>query len=85
MLRNISFCALIIVVLSYTNPVQGVYDSPDPGVLYHGGAYYAVTTGGRDGHAFPIWKSDTGTNFSQVGWVFITPPPWTKCCDYWAP
>lgn len=80
-------CLLSILALltAYTNPVQGVNDSPDPGVLHYQGAYYAVTTGGWNGHAFPIWKSTTGTNFSQAGWVFQTPPSWTKCCDYWAP
>lgn len=64
MLRYAIFCILIALSLSYyTNPVQGTHDSPDPGVLYHDGAYYAVTTSGWDGHAFPIWKSVKGTNF----------------------
>jgi arabinan endo-1,5-alpha-L-arabinosidase len=85
MLRYILVCVLLALALGYTNPVQGTHDSPDPGVLYHSGAYYAVTTGGWDGHAFPIWKSTTGTNFTQAGWVFPTHPAWTKCCDYWAP
>lgn len=85
MVKIAFLCALLASVLSYTNPVQGGHDSPDPGVLYYQGAYYAVTTGGWDGHAFPIWKSQTGTNFTQVGWVFDSPPSWTACCDYWAP
>jgi GH43 family beta-xylosidase len=85
MLKFIISMLLVVLALSYTNPVQGVHDSPDPGVLYHEGAYYAVTTGGWDGHAFPIWRSIAGTNFTQVGWVFPTHPSWTKCCDYWAP
>lgn len=76
---------ILVVAWGYTNPVQGERDSPDPGVLYYGGAYYAVTTEGWDSHYFPIWKSTTGTNFTQVGWVFPTPPKWTVCCDYWAP
>ncbi len=78
---------LTLLVLSkcYSNPVQGFYDSPDPGAIYFEGAYYAVTTGGWDGHAFPIWKSITGTNFTHVGWVFLSGPSWTSCCDYWAP
>ena len=80
---------LILTLLSgiaaYTNPVQGNRDSPDPGVTYHQGAYYAVTTMGWDSHYFPIWKSTTGVDFQQVGWVFPSPPEWTACCDYWAP
>ncbi len=86
---KIPFClallALISLSISYTNPVQGTQDSPDPGVIYHNGAYYAVTTEGWDNHYFPIWKSSTGVDFTQVGWVFPTPPSWTACCDYWAP
>ena len=76
---------LLILSHSYTNPVQGQRDSPDPGVLFHEGAFYAVTTMGWDGHYFPIWKSVSGTNFSQVGWAMPSAPSWTACCDYWAP
>lgn len=78
---------LLLGILShcYVNPVQGDRDSPDPGILYYSGAYYAVTTEGWDQHYFPIWRSTTGTNFTQVGWVFNSAPSWTKCCDYWAP
>jgi hypothetical protein len=35
---------LILTTHSYVNPVQGNQDSPDPGVIYNNGAYYAVTT-----------------------------------------
>lgn len=39
---------LLAILLSganaYVNPVQGLRDSPDPGVLYDGNNYYAVTT-----------------------------------------
>lgn len=76
---------LCFSVYAYINPVQAQRDSPDPGVLYYDGAYYAVTTGGWDDHQFPIWKSTTGTNFTQVGWVFPKAPSWTICCDFWAP
>lgn len=85
MSRILLALSLAIVACSYTNPVQGQRDSPDPGVLFHQGAYYAVTTGGWDGHHFPIWKSTTATNFTQVGWVSPNAPSWTVCCDYWAP
>jgi len=62
---------LFLVVLGrcYVNPVQGERDSPDPGVILYNNSYYAVTTGGWNQHAFPIWHSTTGTNFTQVGWV----------------
>lgn len=81
-----TFLALLLAISHcYVNPVQGQHDSPDPGAIYLDGAYYAVTTGGWDGHFFPIWKSTTGSNFTQIGWVMPTAPSWTKCCDYWAP
>lgn len=73
------------MIKAFINPVQGERDSPDPGVIYHEGAYYAVTTGGWDNHHFPIWKSTTGTNFAHVGWGLPSAPSWTVCCDYWAP
>lgn len=85
MIKQILLFSLVILSICYTNPVQGTRDSPDPGVIYHNGAYYAVTTMGWDGHYFPIWKSTTGTNFSHVGWVLPSAASWTTCCDNWAP
>ena len=85
MIHQIIFICLLGLAFTYTNPVQGNSDSPDPGVIYHNHSYYAVTTGGADNHFFRIWKSDTATNFTQVGWIFTSPPSWTKCCDFWAP
>ena len=76
---------LLTPISTYINPVQGTIDSPDPGVIYHNNSYYAVTTGGYDGHYFPIWRSSTGTDFKQVGWALPSPPSWTVCCDFWAP
>lgn len=83
--NSIIFLFCLSLAFSYTNPVQGVRDSPDPGVIHYNNSYYAVTTGGSDNHFYPIWKSDTAINFVQVGWIFNSPPAWTKCCDYWAP
>ena len=40
---------------------------------------------GWDGHYFPIWKSSSGTNFTQLGWAMPKEPEWTVCCNYWAP
>ena len=79
------FHFFVALVVSYTNPVQGNRDSPDPGVLLHNGVYYAVTTMGWEGHYFPIWSSTTGTDFKQAGWAMPSPPAWTACCAYWAP
>lgn len=45
--------APIGVHATYTNPVVPP-DHPDPGVLHHKGAYYAVTTSGDADNAFPI-------------------------------
>ncbi len=36
---------LSLTAYAYVNPVQGAKDSPDPGVVYDGHNYYAVTTG----------------------------------------
>lgn len=47
---------LIITILllssinCYINPVQGVGNSPDPGVVYDGKYFYAATTGGSNGN-----------------------------------
>ncbi len=35
---------MIVASYCYVNPVQGARDSPDPGVVYDGHNYYAVTT-----------------------------------------
>jgi beta-xylosidase len=85
MKRILIFLFFAFMLKAFINPVQGERDSPDPGVIYHEGAYYAVTTGGWDNHHFPIWKSVTGINFTHVGWALPTAPTWTTCCDYWAP
>lgn len=85
MIKSLVIATFLVLCLSYTNPVQGNRDSPDPGVLYHNGVYYAVTTMGWDGHYFPIWASSTGTQFTQYGWAMPLAPAWTACCDYWAP
>ena len=61
--KIVLFVLCLGLVFNYTNPVQGNRDSPDPGVIYADGSYYAVTTMGWDGHYFPIWKSANGTNF----------------------
>lgn len=65
---SITFFLQLALIKSYKNPVQGFKDSPDPGVIFNGQSYYAVTTGEIDGHAFPLWKSDNLFSWTQVGW-----------------
>ncbi len=71
--------------VGYTNPVQSVRDSPDPGVLWDGHYYYAATTGGWDQNKFPIWRSSNLANWENVGFGFVTNPIWTNGNDFWAP
>jgi beta-xylosidase len=75
---------LIISITAYKNPVQSQRDSPDPGVVYNGYNYYAVTTEGWDGNRFPIWQSKDLFNFTHVGWIFTTNPSWAVQ-NFWAP
>lgn len=70
--------------LAYINPVQGQRDSPDPGVFFDGNSYYAVTTGGWDGHHFPIWESKDLFTWTQSAFVFPGKPSWAVQ-DFWAP
>jgi beta-xylosidase len=77
-------CLLLFSVTAYINPVQSQHDSPDPGVIYNGYTYYAVTTEGWNGNRFPIWQSKDLFNFTQVGWIFTTIPTWATQ-NFWAP
>ena len=83
-MRILILILLIVYALAYVNPVQGVRDSPDPGVLYDGHNYYAVTTGGQDLHYFPIWQSSDLFTWTQQGFVFLNKPAWAAQ-DFWAP
>ena len=63
-------------------------DVPDPGAIYHNGAYYVATTGGGSSK-FPIHKSTDLEKWTIVGHIF-TPdhiPHWvgTPNADFWAP
>lgn len=80
----LTFAICSITVLGYVNPVQGVRDSPDPGVLYDGHFYYAVTTEGWDSHYFPIWQSKDLFSWTQKGFVFLNKPSWAVQ-NFWAP
>lgn len=44
MKRLLFILTLLVYSFGYVNPVQGARDSPDPGVVYDGHFYYAVTT-----------------------------------------
>jgi xylan 1,4-beta-xylosidase len=68
------------------NPVQGVSDSPDPGVIRAlDGSYYAVTTGGIGASKFPMWKSKDLGQWTMVGFGLQQAPSWTDGGDFWAP
>lgn len=77
-------CVLVLHACAYVNPIQGARDSPDPGVVYDGQFYYAVTTGGWDGHHFPIWQSKDLFTWNQSSFIFMTKPSWAQS-DFWAP
>ncbi len=84
-LKSSIFTLLMVYsAIAYINPVQGVFDSPDPGVVYDGHFYYAATTGGWDGHYFPIWQSSNLFTWTQKGWGFLNRPAWATR-DFWAP
>jgi beta-xylosidase len=86
-MKNIFLIILALftfTAMAYINPIQGVHDSPDPGVLYDGHNFYAVTTEGWDSHYFPIWKSPDLFKWSQQGFVFLTKPSWAVQ-NFWAP
>ncbi|HYG78823.1 MAG TPA: family 43 glycosylhydrolase, partial [Pyrinomonadaceae bacterium] len=68
---------------TYTNPVIAG-DFPDPSVIRTGKDYWATATTGDWAPHFPILHSTDLVNWSAVGAVFQTPPPWVKG-DFWAP
>lgn len=77
---------LAYLIAGFINPVQGVFDSPDPGVIRDvDGYYYAATTGGVNQNKFPIWKSKDLGSWARVGYAFQSPPAWTDGGDFWAP
>lgn len=77
---------IVIFVKGYENPVQGLYDSPDPGVIRDvDGTYYAAVTGGTNSLKFPIYKSKNMTSWVQVSSAFLEPSNWTDGTDFWAP
>ncbi|HUS68570.1 MAG TPA: glycoside hydrolase family 43 protein [Kofleriaceae bacterium] len=69
----------------YTNPVLDE-NCPDPGVLAHGGAFWAVCTSGSAPDTFPLRRSDDLVHWRLVGHIFPDGkiPAWSKG-DFWAP
>lgn len=65
-------------------------NAPDPGVLVLGGRFWAATTSGSSGDAFPIWTASTlSGNWTLHGHVFPSwrtgkGPTWAQG-DFWAP
>ena len=72
-------------VKQYSNPTQSAQDSPDPGVLYYQGLYYAVTTEGWGGSYAPIWESNDTATWKHIGFAIPKAPAWASCCTFWAP
>lgn len=72
---------------TYTNPTLHA-DTPDPGVAFFNGSWYAVTTSGNAADSFPIWASSNLTAWQHVGYVFPASgagrPAWAVS-DFWAP
>jgi hypothetical protein len=87
MLLSILLLQLIMItVRTYVNPVQGLYDAPDPGVYRDvDGTYYAAVTGGTGALKFPIYKSKNMTSWVQVSSAMLEAPIWTDNTDFWAP
>lgn len=77
---------IILAVHSYINPVQGLYDAPDPGVFLNvDGTYYAVVTGATGPLKFPIYKSKNLTKWVQISSALQWSPEWSDDTDFWAP
>lgn len=70
---------------TYRNPVVHA-NTPDPGVSFLDGAYYAVTTSLDDLPRFPIRSSRDLASWNVTGFVFSaeTTPGWAVR-DFWAP
>lgn len=79
--------AAAIAGKTYTNPVYAG-SMPDPGVLRHGGVYYAFgTTGGErkaDGRIFTVLRSTDLVAWQELGGA-LTPPSPDARYQYWAP
>ncbi len=72
---------------TYTNPVYPG-SVPDPGVLRHGGAYYAFGTTGTgraaDGRVFTVLRSADLAAWQPLGGALVPPDPDPRY-QYWAP
>lgn len=79
----------LVCAQRFQNPVIDGGDFPDPGVIFHEGAYYAVTTTNNDKvEKYPIHMSTDLQNWKLVGYVFNETnfPVWSRVNDnFWAP
>jgi len=78
--------------LSFTNPVVSD-NSPDPGVVFTGEEFVAVTTGGDNNGVFPVHATSDLAVWRKLGYVFFASgsssglPAWTDgdAGFFWAP
>lgn len=69
-------------VLEFRNPVKAG-DYPDPSVIRVGDDYWATATTSEWAPHFPLLHSKDLINWELKGYVFDTPPSWTKG-SFWA-
>lgn len=83
------FISFTFALKPFNNPIIPIKNSPDPGVIFHGGFYYVVTTaGGSDPGKFPIHKSADLQHWELVSYVFPKGhfPKWANPSSaFWAP
>jgi len=80
------FVSSIYAAETYTNPVIGTEDAPDPGVIFcpEDNLYYATTTtGGLP--AFHLRSSPDLVTWTDIGYIFHSAPSWGGTDGYWAP
>jgi beta-xylosidase len=68
---------------AFGNPVIAG-DHPDPTIMRDGGAFYASATSASWAPIFPIFRSPDLVNWTQVGAVLPSAPPWATG-SFWAP
>lgn len=75
--------AALPVAGARANPlIEG--DRPDPTVLRFDGRFYAASTTSYWAPLFPIVRSDDLVNWTEIGAVLRSPPPW-GAGRFWAP
>ena len=68
----------------YQNPVMAG-DFPDPTAMRIGPEYWAITTASSGQPSPPILRSPDLVNWTQAGYLSVTPPEWSSGRQLWAP